>query len=452
MAGWTPKLDRSGAPLYLSIADAIAADVAAGVLAPGTRLPPQRALADALGIDFTTVSRAYAEARRRGLIEAAVGQGTFVRRRPAPPAGSLADMSMNMPPAFDDPALAERLQDGLARLADGGLELLLRYHEPGGTAGDRAAAAAWLSGRLPGVAPERLLVCPGAQGALLAVAGTLAAPGEAICTEALSYAGFRSLAAFLRIPLLAVAIDDQGLIPEALDAVCREHRPKALYCTPTLHNPTAATMTPARRQAIVAVARTHRLPIIEDDAYGPFVPDLPPLAALAPELGYYVGGLAKVLSPALRIAYLAAPDASVARRLAGALRGTAGMASPLGAALATRWIEDGTARAVCGAIAREADARRAIARRRLPAGTVIPDHGFHLWLTLPAPWGRSEFAQRLRAAGIGVVASDAFAVGPPPEAVRLGLGSAASRDALADGLALVADLLAQSPALSSLVV
>ncbi|MEJ0095449.1 MAG: PLP-dependent aminotransferase family protein [Methylocella sp.] len=455
---WLPSINRAAGPLYLAIADAIAADILSGSLVGGVRLPPQRTLADALGIDFTTVSRAYAEARRRGLVEGRVGQGTYVRQKRAPAAvvaSGLIDMSMNLPPRFHDAALTARMWSGIADLeTSGGLDLLLRYQEPGGAAADRAAGVNWLRRRLPAVSVERVLVCPGTQGAMLALAGALAGPGEAICAEALTYPGFRSLAAHLRIRLVEVGIDGEGVDPDAFDAVCRTQKPKALYCAPTLHNPTTATMSLARREAIVAVARRHGVPIIEDDAYG-MLPKIaaPPLAALAPELVYHIAGLAKCLAPALRISYLVAPDARATARLAGAIRATTSMASPLTAAIVTRWIEDGVADAVLAAIRKETAARQTIAAALLPAGAAIADpEGYHLWLPLAAPWTRGEFASRLRSAGIGVVVSDAFALAQPPEAVRLGLGAAATREDLTQGLRIVADLLDQSPAMSSMVV
>lgn len=74
-----PAIRKAAGPVYLAIADALSADILSGKLEASARLPPQRALAAALGIDFTTVSRAYAEARRRGLVEGRVGQGTYVR-------------------------------------------------------------------------------------------------------------------------------------------------------------------------------------------------------------------------------------------------------------------------------------------------------------------------------------------------------------------------------------
>lgn len=455
---WMPVVRKADGPVYLAIADALSADVRSGRLAGGTRLPPQRRLAELLGIDFTTVSRAYAEARKRGLVEGRVGQGTYVcagRPSGSSTSSGLVDMSMNLPPRFDDRALTARMWNTMSNLQTGeGLELLLRYQEAGGAARDRAAGARWLSRRIATVSADRVLVCPGAQGALLAVAGVLAGPGDVICTEALTYPGFLSLAAHLRIRLAAVQMDAHGIVPDAFEAACRLEKPKALYCNPTLHNPTTITLPLARREALIAIARRYQVPIIEDDAYGALpVQPVPPLAALAPDMVYHVAGLAKCVSPALRIAYLVVPAARAATRLASAIRATASMASPLTASIATHWIEDGTADEIVSAIRLEARLRQEIAAAILPANVAEADpEGFHIWLKLGAPWMRGDFTARLRSAGIGAVASDAFALTAPPEAVRLGLGAAAGHDELRRSLQIVADLLGESPALSSMVV
>lgn len=458
---WVPAISKAAGPVYLAIADAIEADIRSGRLSLGKRLPPQRALAEALDIDFTTVTRGYAEARKRGLVEGKVGQGTYVRGRPAAPVGAkpprsgLVDMSMNLPPRFDDAALTARMWQGIAGLeAEEGLDLLLRYQQPGGTGRDRAAGAAWLSERLPDVSLDRILVCPGAQGALLAVTSMLAAPGDTVCAEMLTYPGFRAVAAHLQLNLVGVAIDEQGLIPEAFEEICRHHRPKALYCNPTLNNPTTITLPLARRQAIADIAARYDVAIIEDDAYGALpVAPIPPFAAIAPSLTYHIAGLAKCLSPALRIAYLVAPNIRMAARLAGIIRATSAMAPPLSAAIASRWIEEGTADAVLAAIRAEAKERQTIARAILPEKAMLADvEGFHGWLRLPSSWSRGDFATRLRSAGVGVVVSDAFALGSPPEAVRIGLGAADNIEHLGHSLGIVSDLLSQSPAASQLIV
>jgi DNA-binding transcriptional MocR family regulator len=213
-------------------------------------------------------------------------------------------------------------------------------------------------------------------------------------------------------------------------------------------------MSLARREAIIAIARAFGVPIIEDDAYGMLAHHAPPpLAALAPDIVFHIASLAKCLSPALRIAYLVAPDTYSAVRVGGAVRAVASMASPLTAAIATRWIEDGTAGAVLGAIRKESIARLQIAADVLsPLDIPVNQEGLHLWLTLPARWSRAEFAARLRTVGIGVVGSDAFALENPPEAVRLGLGAPGTREELRSSLQSVVHLLGESPIAFSTVV
>lgn len=451
---WTPDLTHATGPLYLALADAIARDLASGALPPGARLPPQRQLAQALGVDFTTISRAYAEAARRGLVEGRVGQGTFTRGRAAPETAAPVDLSMNLPPHFSDPALTARMWDEAARLRSGGLDLLLRYQDPAGALADREAAVRWMSPVLPDFDPDRLLVVPGAQSALYALTSLLARPGDAVAVERLTFPGYRAAAAQAGVRLIDLEMDAEGLTPEAFEAACRAEAPRLLYCTPTLQNPTTATMSLARRHAIVEIARRHGVTILEDDAYGrlPAAP-LPPLAALAPDITWHVASLAKCLAPGLRIAHLVAPSPRAAAQARGTLRATASMASPLTAAIATRWIETGCALAVLNAIRAETRARRDLARVLRDYTAPAPE-GFHLWLTLPTGWSRGEFAARMSGSGIGVVGSDAFHVGAqvPPEAVRIGLGGPIGRPRLAAALERIGDLLAAAPALSSSVV
>ncbi|MCW2245802.1 DNA-binding transcriptional MocR family regulator [Azospirillum fermentarium] len=465
-AMWVPVTAGRDKPVYLAIADAIADDIAAGILTPGQRLPPQRHLAALMGIDFTTVSRAYVEARHRGLIDARVGQGTFVRAaapagpaRPEPvpmpgPVSGLVDMTMNQPPVPADPALLERMRAGMAAALPAGLSGLLHYPDgldPDAEADGPAAAAAWLAPRLPGVPADRLLTAPGTQGALLALLTLLTQPGDTVCTEALTYPGFKAAAAQRGLRVVGVPMDGDGIDPGALDRCCAEHGPALLYCTPTLHNPTTATMPEDRRRAVAAVVQRHGLPVLEDDVYGPLpATPIPPLAAFAPDQVFHIAGLAKCLSPQVRIAYVAAPSARQALRLGAVLRGSALMPSPITAAVARRWIADGTAAQVLGAIRAEAVARRAMAASLLPPGSTIgPAEAYHVWLPLPAVWPRADFAAYLRTHGIAAVTADAFAAdgtSPVPEALRLCLGAAHGRDGTRRMLAVVAEALDRLPA------
>jgi DNA-binding transcriptional MocR family regulator len=457
---WTPDLKRWGKPHYLAIAEALADDIRTGRLTAGTRLPTQRALAEALDLNFTTVSRGYVEAHKRGLIEGRVGQGTFVVDPARPPRSTAVaparrigpvDFTMNLPPEPNEPALQARMQAAFVDLS-GNLTNLLRYQGFGGTEEDKEAALRWLKGRGVVTSRERLLICPGAHSALFSILGQVARPGDTICAERITYPGIRALAAHLRLRLVDLPMDRYGVDPDAFAAACTKVAPKAIYLNPLLQNPTTATLPRTRREAVIAVARRYAVTIIEDDAYARICPTPPPsFAELAPEITYYVAGLAKCLGAGLRLAFLVAPSARSALPLGGALRAATVMASPIATALATCWIMDGTAEAIVQFVREESAARQRIATTMLPAGTYTADpHAFHVWITLPEGWTRSAFASQGRSAGLGVIASDPFCVaGTPPEAVRLCLGGPSTRQQITHGLEMLAHALEGSPAFAS---
>ena len=460
MTEWTPDLSQSDKPRHLAIADLIASDLKGGRLSAGDRLPPQRKLASRLAIDFTTVARGYSEAQKRGLVESRVGQGTFVRapaeprresRAPPQRRAEIVDLSMNLPPEPDDPALIERMQAGIEEVSRD-LVSLLRYQGFGGSPADKDAASAWLGRRALVPTQDRIFVTPGAHPALLAIFGVLAKPGEVILSEAITYPGARSLAAQLGLNLIGLPMDEEGVDPDAFADACTRVAPKGLYLNPTLQNPTTLTVSERRRGEIAAIARRYKVPIIEDDAYG-FIPvhGPAPFAAIAPDITWHVAGLAKCIGAGLRAAYVVAPDTRSGWPFAAAVRAATVMASPLTLALATRWIEDGTADAILRFIRAETAARQSLARELLPAASFKADPlSFNLWLPLPEGWTRSAFIGHMRTTGVGVVASDAFTVqGTPPEAVRVCLGGPTTRPAIQRALEYMAHALSESPAVAS---
>jgi len=449
---WTPTIaDRAG-PLYLRIVDALASDIGRGRLRRGQILPTHRALAKALGIDLTTVTRAYAEARQRGLTEARVGRGTFVAEsavetRLPPLARAEIDLSMNLPPQPAEADLEGRIARGIAALSrEVGLARYLTYRPAGGSGDERATAAAWMRARLPGIDVERVVVSGGTQAALAALLGKLTKRGDVVLTEALTYPGFRAAAALFGVELVGVTMDQHGVMPDALASACRRHRPRLIYLTPTIHNPTTASMTPIRRRQVAGAIAKANVLLVEDDAYGRLDPDSATLASLIPERTYLAASLSKCVAPGLRVSFIAAPDRAAADLLAGALNATTQMATPLTSALAVRWLRDGSVDAVIAAIRAEAAFRQRMAAKAL-SGHPLAAHryGHHLWLPLPPGWSRAEFSDHVQRRGLAVVTSEAFSVGSePPHAIRISLGAVPSRAELARGLDLLATSLRSS--------
>jgi len=449
MRHWAQRLRESPQPAYLLIPELLAEDLRSGRLSPGDRLPPLRELATTLGLNYTTVARGLSEAQKRGQIDARPGRGSFVRgAAPALPlrGGSAAEMTMNLPPEPAEPALLERMSAGWqAVMAPGRLYAQLRYQDFGGSAADRDAACRWIAPLMGAASADKVLVSPGIHSALAALLSMLARPGETICVESLSYPGIKALATQLGVLLHAIPVDDEGPCPDAFEEACKHLHPKALYCNPTMLNPTTVTVSPARREALADVALRYSIPLIEDDAYGA-LPARPPtsLAELAPGLTYYVTGFAKCLGAGLRVAYVHAPTVQATQRLAGALRALTVMAPPLTVSLATHWINDGSASAMVAAIRRETQQRQALLQRYLAEwGVLSQPECFHAWLRLPDTLSPNEAASFWRSRGVAAVASTAFATNTaPPRAVRLCLGGPSTLAQCEQSLRVVADTLA----------
>ena len=433
------RLNASGEPKYLTIANALAASVERGELAPGDRLPPQRRVAEALGVDLTTVTRAYAQARSMGVLEGETGRGTFVRGAPTP-AGPLVDLSMNLPPSPADANWRDLMGRGVsATLRDNDAATLMTYRAGLGARRDKLAAAAWLAPLLGAVDETRIFLAPGAQGAIAALLPMLAHAGECILAEPFTYPGFLAAARMHGVKIAALEYDAEGPTIAPLEAQIRKLRPKALYLNPTLQNPTARTISAARRDAIAALAIRHDLLILEDDPYGLLGSREKPLAALAPEQVIYVATLSKTITPGLRTAFVVAPS-RMTERVAEALRASYQMPPPLLSDMAVRWIESGTAKQLLNGVIAESAARMKSARAILPRAEGGP-LGFHLWLRLPAHWDADAYSEAARAQGVVTVPSRDFATEERAEFfVRISLGAPPDRDSLARGLHALAAL------------
>lgn len=445
---WLGRLQRDGRPIYLALAEALETAVREGELQPGDQLPPQRAVAERLGVDLTTVTRAYGAARARGLVEGTVGRGTFIRARADEDDGGLVDLSMNLPPPPEGVSLGAMLKDGARAVLDRtDPATLMSYHPGAGTLGQKVAAAAWLAPTMGEVAPERVLIAPGAQAALSAIIAAVLQPGEALVVEPLTYPGVKAAAALHGVRLVPCPVDAEGFVPEALERSLGQAGVAGVYLIPTSQNPTAGTMRIARRRTIAGLVAAADAWLIEDDPYSRLFDDpAPALASLAPEHSFHIATLSKVLSPGLRTAFVVPPLGEPGARLAEALRATALMPSPLVTAMVASWIRDGTADALLQGVRREARARRALAADLLPQARGDAE-AIHVWLDLPGRGSPAEIRLMGQDRGLALVSADAFAVegAHVPAGARISLGGPAKRGVLAEALKALADL-ARAPA------
>ena len=450
---WLSAFERTGRPIYLGVVAALEAAIRSGELQPGDQLPPQRVVANALGIDLTTVTRAYRLASETGLTEGSVGRGTFVRTGALEDEAGLVDLSMNIAPAPHGVSLGGLLAETTsAILQRSDAATLLAYHADAGTRGQKAAGAGWLAPCLGDVEPERVLLAPGAQAGLAAILSALTRPGDAVVVETLTYPGGIAIAQQFGLRLLPCPTDAEGMVPEALEAICRREQPAAIYLVPTMQNPTAITTSLVRRQAIAALATANGCWIVEDDPYSRLVEQpLPAVATLAPERTYYLATLSKCLSPGLRTAFIVRPPAAD-DRVAESLRALSLMPAPLMSAVFAAWFRDGTAQALLQGVRTEARARRALVSTILPAAQGSAD-GIHVWLDLPKGSSSEKLLLEAQRRGLSLVAAEAFAPGPEhPNGVRISLGGPAKRAVLAESLATIAALLGEAATRRGMVV
>ena len=445
---WSPHVRNDEAPIYRAIADALERDIDSGILRDGARLPTHRQLAQTLGVTPLTITRAYKEASRRGLIDATVGRGTFVRTAAPPVFGTKAsrdpsasiDLAKNIIQSSEDIDLdARALASVRPYLRDA------EYAPTEGLLRHRAAAAAWLRRSNLDVNPDRIVLTPGAHQGMLAVLAAICRPGDTILAEEFSYPRFNSIAALLHVRVQPVALDERGLVPAALEKACRRFSPKALYFIPNLQNPTGSVMPEKRRREIAAIIRKHSLVAIEDDVYG-FLLDAPPppVASIAPDLTVFLTSASKSVTPSLRVGIAALPE-NLVERVTLAFAATTAFTSSASAELFTQMIESGIAAQVVENKRRVIATNRHAAERALGSERIDAAHPMspHLWISLDGALDAHELASRARLRGIVVAPASAFAIDRTshPNAMRVSIGATADTKALESALRTVASLI-----------
>lgn len=451
MTMWMPILEGKSGPKYKLIADAIAESVRNGSLSEGDRLPPQRDLAYKLDMSLNTVSRAYAEAIRRGLVCGEVGRGTYVRGGNGAEAADVSmmrphdgpiDFALNLPSIGNSgEALAHTLQSLTGSTC---LSSYLDYQTERDFASHTEAAAVWIGQIGLDACNDDIVLTNGAQHGLLVALLASMRPGDVLLTEALTYPPIMAMAQHLGLKIFPVSMDESGLLPAALDEACRATAAKALYCLPTLHTPTTITMSAERRNDIAEIAGKHGLVIIEDDVFGHLPPERPPpLACYAPERTFFVTSVSKSVAPGLRVGYLSAPK-RFRTAMRAAIKLSCWMPPPLMAGIASTWIEDKIAHRLNNFQRTEAQERQRLASELLATHSPQADpFGLHLWLPLPAHWRPDSFRVAAEKMGVRVLSGETFAVKRinAPNAVRLCLSHEPERDRVTRGLKIVAELL-----------
>ncbi|MGH6922627.1 MAG: PLP-dependent aminotransferase family protein [Propylenella sp.] len=460
MTSWLPNLSEGAGPLYLRLAERIERDIERGVLTEGTKLPPQRNLAFDVGVTLGTVSRAYAVARERGLVNGEVGRGTYVLRRAERheavaghaidiKASVFADSAVNATLRMDSTAAADVGQAGVIgpMVAEVFADFPHHANDYTRTIRDewREAGAHWLTSG--GWRPSLDTIVP-AQGVLSgieSVIGAVTAPGDRVAFEDLSYSALARGAALIGRRPITVQGGNEGIDPDDFQAVCAREHPKALVLSPTFNNPTMSIMPVENRQRIAEIARRYNVLIVEDNIYGDALDDgPPPFAAIIPEQTFHVSGVSKTLSAGLRAGWVSCPP-NLAGRLVNAKKLLTGGISFAMTEVTARLVLSGEADRLKTRVLEETRTRAAIASEIMAGYSSKGDpHCGFIWLKLPDPWLPGTFKKAALERGILIDDADAFKVGQVDlvcHCVRIGFTAPRTRGDVRRGLESLAQLL-----------
>jgi len=449
---WNPKIIDTDKVLYIAIADAIERDIQLGILKPNEKMPPQRSLAKIIGVNLTTISRAYNEAEKRGLISATIGRGTYVLQSDK--------KNINLPEILScDDDIIELGLVGSIKVEGYDLSKLLKSVTEGNTFNSlldyvpsqgiprhREVAAGWIKQYGLEADPNHIVICAGATHAFNCCLLGLFEPGDRIAVDSLTFTGFKKAAQLNRIKLEPIAMDSEGMIPVSLENLCKKLDIKGIYLMPNMQNPTATVMSIERKQAIADIILRYGLILIEDDIYNfTNLTGQTALSTLVPDNGIFICGMSKALFPGLRIAYTLVPERFL-YKFTQTVANTIWMAPPISSEIVTRLIENGTALDIIN------KKKQVIAHRLELAKDVFKGFSFQaaessmfLWLNLPEGWSCAEFENTALLNRIRVISAYKFYVGSqlPPNAVRISLGSVKNDEQLIKGLNILVSILKQ---------
>ncbi|HHP2008905.1 TPA: PLP-dependent aminotransferase family protein [Klebsiella pneumoniae] len=417
---------------YKAVVDRYAQAIRSGQLPAGSRLPTHRTLAAGERLSLATATRVYRELEEMGLVSGETGRGTFVRDLSLPPghgvdqqvvAADVVDLNFNYPSL---PEQGDALREALRQLAMAGdIDSHLRYQPHAGRLAERDIIARHLTCQHFAPDAENVLIVNGAQHGLAVTVMGLLRPGDVVAVDALTYSGFKVLAALYHLELAAIPCRPEGPDLRALHTLCQQRRVRAVYTMPTLHNPLGWVLNTGQRQALADLARQHDLLIIEDAAYARLVSrPPPPVVSYAPERTVYVTGFSKNIATGLRVGVVISPP-RYRPEIERAIRATTWNTPTLISSLICAWIEDGTVARFETQKRQDARQRQQVVREVLCGLPVVshPDSYF-VWLPLGEESRADRLANALMERRISVSTAEPFCVSATiPQALRIALGS-----------------------------
>lgn len=439
---WKPDLSHTSGPKYLALVSLMEEDIKKGVLKAGTKLPPQRELADYLNVNLSTISRAFKLCGQKGLLSASVGNGTYVSADVT--AETILLCGQESSHMIEMGALVPQVPSG-RRVKLYTEQLLKRpdalnlfsYGAPEGTPRQREAGVAWLQKSGFYTDREHILLAAGGQNALMAALGACLECGEHLGTDPLTYPGVKTAAKLLGIHLIPIQQERFEMTEDGIRYAVRNEKIKGIYVIPDYHNPTTHMMPLETRKMIARLARENQLLVIEDGINNLLAENpLPPIASFAPEHVIYLSSLSKTVSAGLRTAFIHVPQ-NYHKRLATTLYSMNISISPLLASVSSGLIEDGVADEIIRERRQDLTTRNTIVDQELQGfvtagGSTSPMR----YIRLPEYFTGKSFEICAKQVGVQVYGSERFSVGnkPAESAVRISVITPATVEVLTEGV------------------
>ncbi|MES9685604.1 GntR family transcriptional regulator [Bacillus sp. AFS001701] len=446
---WNPSTDKNKKPIYQAIAGQLEKDILNGVLLPGTKLPPQRELADYLDLNLSTISKAFKVCELKGLLSASVGSGTFVSYDALSNAYLLEDTKpkhlIEMGATLPDNASYEPLLLQLKNmLQETDYEKWFGYGRAGESLWQKDAAIKLIRRGGFDTTVDHILFANGGQNAIAATLASLCKPGDRIGADDHTYPGLKTIAAMLSVQIVPIKSENYEMSPTAFEYACRNDNIKGIYLIPDYHNPTASCLSVENRKKIAAIAKKYNQFIIEDATYNLLnEKPIPAVASFAPEQSIYIASLSKSIAPGLRLAYVAVPS-RFKESISKALYNLNISVSPLFSELAARTIVSNQFENIIKAHREQTIRRNQVVNKYLSNYTCLgSERGIFRWLLLPGKVTGAEFEKLAAQQGVQVYAAERFVVGKscPERAVRVSVCAPDTLEELEQGLMILKRLL-----------
>ncbi|GLQ34950.1 GntR family transcriptional regulator [Amylibacter marinus] len=425
---WRPSPDFTSGPKYKAVLEALRVDIAENTLAVGDRLPPVRDLAWQLEVTPGTIARAYQLGVSEGILEAAVGRGTFVATQKTTEdfrpimfeveEGGLINLRNTSTTNVGQSTELRAAMIRAAEQASGYMD----YPERKARHDIYRHLCDWMQYSHVQAKPENIVLTNGGQNAInIACSAILTEGSGPIALDALTYPGIRYALQAHNAAISGVLTDEHGIIPEDLIRVCKRDRPRALFTSVNVLNPTTGEMPYQRRVEIAEIARDYDLQIIEDDCWGIGEARTPGFSRLCPERAWYLSSFSKVVAAGLRFGYLLCPE-GMRHRASRIVQTNSFGTSRAVIDIAHELLASGDAQAI---------RNRILSRVSERVETTVNMLGHHdiswrkdvpfIWVPLTRGWRGSSFASACERRKIAVRAADEFALNnmPIPNAVRI---------------------------------